>query len=88
MSVSTPTTVSVRALLFASYAEVVGRSSVALDLPAPATVRSALQELRALPGGHRLPARPLVAVNRTHVSLDTPLSANDEIAILPPLSGG
>ncbi|HEX2450424.1 MAG TPA: MoaD/ThiS family protein [Gemmatimonadales bacterium] len=88
MGVSTSTTVSVRALLFASYAEVVGRGIVTLTLTAPATVRSALQQLRGLPGGLRLPERPLVAVNRAHASLDTPLSANDEIAILPPLSGG
>ena len=88
MSVSVPTTVSVRALLFASYAEVVGRGTVALTLSAPATVRSALRELRSLPGGQRLPERPLVAVNQIHASLDTPLSANDELAILPPLSGG
>ncbi len=88
MSVSVPPTISVRALLFASYAEVVGRATVVLSLAAPATVRSALREIRALPGGHRLPERPLVAVNRIHASLDTPLTANDEIAILPPLSGG
>jgi MoaE-MoaD fusion protein len=88
MSVSAPTTVSVRALLFASYAQIVGHGVVALTLTAPATVRSALDQLRLLPGGHRLPGRPLVAVNRTHASLDTPLSADDEIAILPPLSGG
>jgi molybdopterin converting factor small subunit len=88
MSVSVSTTVSVRALLFAGYAEVVGRGMVTLTLAAPATVRSALDELRALPGGDRLPKRPLVAVNQAHASLDTPLSANDEIAILPPLSGG
>jgi molybdopterin converting factor small subunit len=88
MSVSAPTTVSVRALLFASYAEVVGRTSLVLELPAPASVRAALHVLRALPGGHRLPERPLVAVNHTHASLDTLLSPNDELAVLPPLSGG
>lgn len=88
MSVSVPATVSVRALLFASYAEVVGRAALTLTLTEPATVRSALQELRSLPGGHRLPERPMVAVNQIHASLDTPLSANDEIAILPPVAGG
>jgi molybdopterin converting factor small subunit len=88
MSVSAPTTVSIHALLFASYAEVVGHEMVRLTLTAPATVQSALRELRGLPGGNRLPERPLVAVNRAHASLDTPLSNNDEIAILPPLSGG
>ncbi len=88
MSVSAPTTVSVRALLFASYAEVVGRGAVGLTLQAPATVRSAIQQLRAMPGGHRLPERPLVAVNQKHASFDTALTPNDEIAILPPLAGG
>ncbi|HET8623330.1 MAG TPA: MoaD/ThiS family protein [Gemmatimonadales bacterium] len=88
MGVSVPTTVCVRALLFASYAEVVGRGAVTLTLTAPATVRSALWELRRLPGGERLPERPLVAVNHTHAALDTPLSPNDEVAILPPLAGG
>jgi molybdopterin converting factor small subunit len=88
MSISVPTTVSVRALLFAGYAEALGRGTVALALPVPATVRSALERLRALPGGERLPARPLVAVNQIHASLDTPLSADDELAVLPPLSGG
>jgi len=88
MSVSVPTTVSVRALLFASYAQIVGRGTVALELAVPATVRSALDQLRSLPGGNRLPERPLVAVNQIHATLDTPLSANDELAILPPLSGG
>ena len=88
MSVSVPTTVSVRALLFASYAQIVGRGAVMLTLSPPATVRAALEELRSLPGGQQLPARPLVAVNQVHASLDTLLSANDELAILPPLSGG
>ena len=75
MSVSVPPTISVRALLFASYAEAVGRGTVALTLAAPATVRSALQQLRALPGGHRLPERPLVAVNQIHASIDSSLSS-------------
>ena len=88
MSVSVPTTVSVRALLFASYAEALGRGAVALTLAAPATVASALEALRGLPGGHRLPPRPLVAVNQVHASPDTPLLPHDELAILPPLSGG
>jgi molybdopterin converting factor small subunit len=88
MSVSVPTTVTVRALLFASYAEALGRGAVPLTLTAPATVRSALDRLRGFPGGQALPVRPLVAVNRMHASLDTPLSSDDELAILPPLSGG
>ncbi|MBA3344766.1 MAG: MoaD/ThiS family protein [Gemmatimonadales bacterium] len=87
---SSPTTpsVSVRVLLFASYAERLGREVLELTLPTPATVGQVLREVRALPGGERLPARPLCALNLSHVGPDTPVSGGDEIAILPPLAGG
>jgi molybdopterin converting factor small subunit len=88
MSTSTAAIVNVRVLLFASYAEVLGLDSVELSLEHPATVGSALERLRALPGGGRLPPKPLCALNLTHARLDTPLSVGDELAILPPLSGG
>jgi sulfur-carrier protein len=81
-------TLTVRVLLFASYAEVLGFESIELSLEHPATVGSALERLRALPGGQRLPARPLCAINLTHVKLDARLSGGDELAILPPLAGG
>jgi molybdopterin converting factor small subunit len=80
--------VTVRIFLFASYAENLGFDSVELSLEHPATVRSALERLRALPGGERLPPKPLCAVNLTHVRSDAPLSGGDELAILPPLAGG
>jgi molybdopterin synthase sulfur carrier subunit len=44
--------------------------------------------LRALPGGERLPPKPLCAVNLSQVRLDTPLNTGDELALLPPLAGG
>ena len=81
-------TLTVRVLLFASYAEILGFESIELNLEHPATVGSALERLRALPGGQRLPARPLCAINLTHVKPDAPLSGGDELAILPPLAGG
>jgi sulfur-carrier protein len=61
---------------------------VELSLPHPATVRSALERLRELPGGDRLPPKPLCALNLAHVSVDAPLSGGDELAVLPPLAGG
>lgn len=88
MSVSTVPTIAVRVLLFASYAEVVGQESMTLTLPTPATVAAVLEQLRALPGGQRLPARPLCAVNLGHARLDTTLAHGDEVAILPPMAGG
>ena len=54
----------------------------------PATVGDVLDRLRALPGGERLPPKPLCALNLTHVRSDTALSGGDELAVLPPLAGG
>jgi molybdopterin converting factor small subunit len=81
-------TLTVRVLLFASYAEGLGFDSLELSLEHPATVGDALERLRALPGGERLPPTPLCALNLTHVKSDAPLSGGDELAVLPPLAGG
>ena len=56
-----------------------------LHAPPPA---DALERLRAFPGGERLPPKPLCALNLTQVEPDTALRVGDELAILPPLSGG
>jgi molybdopterin converting factor small subunit len=88
MPVGLPSSLTVRVVLFASYADRLGLESIALTLPAPATVGAVLERLRALPGGDQLPPRPLCARNLAHVGLDAPLSGGDEIAILPPLAGG
>jgi molybdopterin converting factor small subunit len=88
MPVSAPTVVTVRVLLFASYAETLGFDVVELTLDAPATVRDVLERLRSASGGEHLPPKPLCAVNLTHVRSDAALSQGDEVAILPPLAGG
>lgn len=78
-----------RVLLFAAYADLVGRERVELSLPGPATVRDLLERLRQeLPAASGLPARPLVAVNLVHAHLDSPVRDGDEIALLPPMAGG
>ena len=88
MPASAAPSLTVRVLLFASYADTLGSDSVELSLEQPATVGDALERLRALPGGERLPPRPLCALNLMHVRSDAPLSGGDELAILPPLAGG
>ena len=88
MPVGLSSSLTVRVLLFASYADRLGLDTIALTLPAPATVGTVLERLRALPGGDQLPPRPLCARNLAHVGLDALLSGGDEIAILPPLAGG
>ena len=81
-------TVTIRVLLFASYAELLGSDALELVLENPARVSDALTRLRAFSGGERLPSKPLCALNLTQVEPDTLLGSGDELAILPPLSGG
>ena len=79
-------TVTVR--LFASYAEVLGRSQLELTMPDGSTVADVVRSVNELPGGSALPPAPLVAVNYTYASSTKPLVNGDEIAIIPPVAGG
>jgi molybdopterin converting factor small subunit len=79
---------TVRVLLFASYADTLGLDSIELSFDGPASVSDALQRIRALPGGELLPPKPMCALNLTHVGQDALLSGGDELAVLPPLAGG
>ena len=81
-------TLTVRVLIFASYAEMLGLDAIELTFDGTATVDDAITRLRALPGGERLPPKPLCAVNLSQVRPDTPLASGDELALLPPLAGG
>ncbi|HEX9893064.1 MAG TPA: MoaD/ThiS family protein [Gemmatimonadales bacterium] len=84
----TDTSMSIRVLLFARYAELLGRSELTLEVPFGATVEEAISRVRALPGGVALPARLLVARGCDQVGYDTRLAARDELALLPPMAGG
>ncbi|OLE37449.1 MAG: hypothetical protein AUG48_04385 [Actinobacteria bacterium 13_1_20CM_3_68_9] len=80
--------VSVR--LFAVLRERAGRDSVELALADGATVADALEALRVEAGLDELLARLPVrmAVNRDYASLETKLAQGDELALVPPVSGG
>jgi sulfur-carrier protein len=74
---------------FARYAELMGRETTTIAVPAIATVHDVLAQVReTVPGAHALPARPLAAVNLRQVKLDARVTDGDEVALLPPLSGG
>ena len=80
---------TVKLLLFATYADLAGRDQVTLEVPAPATVADVVRLFRSSwPGADRVPDRPMAAVNRVHARLDAMVSEGDEIALLPPLAGG
>ena len=73
---------------FARFAEVLGSDKLEVKLQEPARVADLIAALRAMPGGERLPTQPMVAVNLQQAGPDTPLTANDSLALLPPLAGG
>jgi len=81
-------TVSVR--LFAILRERAGRDSVEIELPEGATVGDAFERLAETPGlGELVERMPLrMAVNREYAGEATTISAGDELAVIPPISGG
>ena len=75
--------------LFAMLREAAGADSVELELSEGATGADALEALRAQRGLElldRLPVR--LAVNREYAELERELSPGDELAVIPPVSGG
>ena len=79
---------TLRVLLFASYADAFERDTIEVPLTDGATVGELVSRLGQMPGGHRLPPRPLVAVNRSYADYGQPLRAGDEVAVIPPVAGG
>jgi molybdopterin synthase catalytic subunit len=75
-------TVTVR--LFAILRERAGRDRLELELPDGARVADALRAVDDLAGGLSL----VMAVNREYAAADQPLEAGDELALIPPVSGG
>jgi molybdopterin synthase catalytic subunit len=76
--------VEVTVRLFAMLRERAGSGSVTLELPEGARVRDALDSLAGLAEGIPL----VMAVNREYASEEQVLDAGDELALIPPVSGG
>ncbi|MBM7841903.1 MoaD/ThiS family protein [Herpetosiphon giganteus] len=72
---------------FAGLREALNQSSLSLELAENATVGTVLQRLAEL-----YPNLPLTglayAINRQYVTLEATLKPNDELALIPPVSGG
>ena len=76
-------------LLFASYREAAGRSSMDIDLPDGSTVRNlALSVTKLYPAIPCAPERIVAAVNGEYSRQDKVLGDGDEVALIPPVSGG
>ncbi|MFN9620774.1 MAG: MoaD/ThiS family protein [Synechococcaceae cyanobacterium] len=85
----------VRVLLFAGLREAAGWGERSLTAPVGATPRQLWQQLdlaATWPAAEAPDSEPgaqvRVAINQRFASADTPLADGDELAFLPPISGG
>ena len=81
--------IRIRVRLFAVQRELAGRREVALELTPPATIEDAWSALIAL-YPVLAPGRPAIrfARNAAYAPAGAPLSDGDEVAMIPPVSGG
>ena len=79
---------TVRVLLFASYADALGAPELRLEMPEGARVRDVLERVKRLAEGKRVPGNPMVAVNERYASPEQSITPADEVAIIPPVAGG
>jgi MoaE-MoaD fusion protein len=79
----------VRVLFFGMLRDLAGKSSDLLDLPEPASVADVLARYQAqLPRFKDSLPSLAVAVNQQYAGPETKLKLDDEVALLPPVSGG
>jgi molybdopterin converting factor subunit 1 len=79
--------ICVQVRLFASYREAAGTARLEMPLASGARVRDLVDVLaERVPGVRAVPG--LVAVNHEYVGPDQALHDGDEVAFIPPVSGG
>ena len=74
--------------LFAGLRQRAGAARVEVELAEPATVADLLAAMSATPVGALAPRSCIVAVNREYASASEPIGPGDELALIPPVSGG
>ena len=79
----------VKVRLFAAFREVVGRNALTVDAPQGSTVGQVVERLRAdYPSLGPAAAGAMLALNQEYVDPSTAVSDGDELALIPPVSGG
>lgn len=71
-------------LAFARYRSLLGFDRLELPVPQPASLEALLNDPRLA----LLPKDALLAVNQAFARRDTRLEPGDEVALMPPVSGG
>ena len=80
---------NVRVRCFAAVREIVGVGELVVDLPEGSTLNELLDQIRCqFPRLEGLTGSLLFSVNQEYASTDKRLAAVDEIALIPPVSGG
>ena len=75
--------------LFARLRDLAGTGELIRDVPAPATVRSVWNQLTAeMPSLVEYESTMSVAVNAEYARMAADVHDGDEVAFLPPVSGG
>lgn len=79
----------VRVKLFAVHRQLLGRREVEAEVPAGATIADVWRQLKTdhAPLSH-LSDTVVAALNQDYAPLDAPVHEGDEIAFIPPVSGG
>ena len=75
--------------LFARLRDLAGSGELVRDVPPPASVESVWESLvEEMPGLSEYRSTMSVAVNAEYARMETPVREGDEVAFLPPVSGG
>jgi molybdopterin converting factor subunit 1 len=74
--------------LFAGLREKAGADRVEVELPEGASVADLLAAMATTPVGELAPRSCIVALNREYASEDALVGESDEVALVPPVSGG
>lgn len=79
----------VRVLFFGMLRDLAGRSSDSLDLPERATLRDLLAHYQAqIPRLRQIADSLAMSINQEYAAPESCLESGDEVALLPPVSGG
>jgi len=81
--------ISINIKPFASYREMIGEKGIVMNLPEGASVSALISDLvDKYPGLKPVESKMVVAVNYEYQGHNYILRSDDEVALIPPVSGG
>ena len=81
--------ITLHILLFAGDRDKMKEPHISIDVPMATTIGDLAQRLnQAYPSIFTRPKELVFAINRNYAAFDEVVSEDDEIAIIPPVSGG